>query len=398
LTRRGFIGGGIADQAFSSLTTLVVSLSVLATAPIGEAQDFSVLVLTFGILVALARSVTSEPAIVFSSLQTDASRGRLDGSHLVQSLIIGAAGTALACALFGIGGSFGILVAGACFLAVGADSVRTGLQALGKTTNAAAITGSTFVAVGISGALAVFLDEPSVVIGAWAGASGLAIAAGFIIAGHTRLWGAFKPETYSFFAEAIVTTGASQGAVLVGAALLDPNLAVVARVGATIFGPYLAVYQATALLAIPYFRRHSPHSGPRVQAAVVSAALLLVLVVSALPTILVLNAVGEKLLSDSWTSFEPFLPAYLASLIAGTLTAGVFLAVRATGRTRQSLWLRIASGSGQLAVPFLALAGGGMDTYFIFATLVIALVAVLGWAMLARGGQHPTQGLRRTPN
>jgi hypothetical protein len=392
-SRRKFIGSGLADQGFSSLITLSVSLTVLALSESSDAQHFSVLVLVFGILVALARSVTTEPAVVFAPVERGNSRDHLDGSHLVQSTVIGLIGVCAACVLFGISGRFGLMVAVACTLAVGADSVRTGLQAAGRPGGAATLTGFTFLVVAVAAVVAILIGDPTAVIIGWGASSAVGLAVGFFMSGGYASWGPLKPETYSFLAEATVTTGASQGAILIGAALLTPDLAVVARVGATVFGPYLAVYQATALLAIPYFRRHRPEVGPMFQAASVSIVLLAILLGSAIPSVLILHAWGEPILGDSWLAFRDFAPSYLLSLVAGTLTAGVFLAVRATGNTRSSLHLRVWSGVGQVVVPFLVLWTTGISTYYVLASIVTVLVAALGWWILRKDSRQPLSGL-----
>lgn len=394
-----FVTVGLLDQGLSSVATLILSLSVLNLSPVSTAASFSAALIVYGLAVALSRSLASEPFAVFHQ-RSQLSLGDEAKAHVVASLPVGALALVLMTAMGVLADPLGGVTAGAVMAGVAADSVRSTYLAAGNAAGAAIRSVLVSVVTGLSAVVAFALHEPFIAIVGWlVAASGIAIAALLSPSQH-RWWRGLLPETFSYAIEFAVTSGASQVALLIAVLIVGDSFSVTQRVLVTLFGPYLSLFQALAIVAIPLLVR-STVMNPRTRRGRVKGAgvFALVLWVALLAwggvATLIASSWGSGVFGASWSVASPYIGTYFCSLIPGAAVAGVFLAARASADTRRSLRIRVVSGILQLFVPIVGAIAAGIFGFYIGVTIAAATVAAYGffnlWGMKGdhRNGDRP---------
>lgn len=383
-----FFSIGLADQALVSISTLLMSIATLRVASLQEAYSYSIALIGYGIAVSVSRSLTSEPLAAVGLPRSG--RANLEvRSHVIVALLVGVGCLPLMAIMGAVDSPFSWLIAAAIMLAVGADGVRTTQIALGNARGAVCRSLLLFCTISIGAGLGILADSLLFIPIGWAIGGMLIVAHALIVSRSPGGFLMMRPETFSLFKEFLVTSGASQAALLIGVGFVGDTLALVQRTSVTIFGPYMALYQALAMLGVPILRRDSwgPEwltSRPRRAASVYSAVLLIALASWMAIVSLLTDSVGIELFGESWTEAQPYLLLYACSLFGGLISAGVFIAVRASGNLRLSLRIRLMSGIAQLVLPCVLSIHFGTSG-FLLGVMIAGIFVGLSGHILMRG-------------
>jgi hypothetical protein len=385
--RRNLAWSG-ADQAAASLITLVVSLVALRTSEHRAAFEFSVSLVVLAIAMGGSRSLTAEVTAVSDHSETARPRALVAG--------VGTAALVASGAAFGLYWGFGfrtptgvasaLLIVAAC----ASDSVRTHHLAC-RAPRAAAIASTVpLVVVLLTLPVAAVNHSAVPLIVAWA--TGSALLAGVTAVRNLKPARQAPPlgggkVGLGFLYEFVVTTGASQGSILLATPMAGPGLAIAGRGGATAFGPYFAAFQAVALLAVPALRDRATKEGRKsaravAEAARVSAGLLALLAGWSCVAYGAVYWGGEAIFGEAATSVSTVFWPYLAGLCGSAFVAGPFLAMRANALRRQSMILRTWAGISQVLLTVLGALAGGVPGFFIGSGAAGVISGALGFVIL----------------
>lgn len=377
-----FLTAGVLDQGLASLATLFVSLSTLRVANSDDAYSYSVGLIVFGLAVSVCRSVTSEPLAVFLD-QIDPAKSAMRSHISVAALIAVLIFPALAI-LGALNSLYSVALSTTLFAVATADSVRSTLIAEGSSWRAA--QRSILLSCGaLVGAICGFaFGNVYLPILGWFVGSVCVLISGWISSTTGRIL--LRPHTFSYLLEFGVTAGASQAGLLLAVTIAGESLAISQRTLLTLFGPYLALYQAMALLGVPFvmtvLRKRRTGAQVALAGLLYSGVLLVALLAWALFAFAAARSLGSQLFGQSWEVSSPYFAVYLGALITGCFTAGLFISARATKNLKLSFSIRALSGALQLALPVTFAALNGIEGFFWGSLAASALIAVIGYILL----------------
>lgn len=385
---RPYLFWGGVDQGATSLTTLGLSICVLHETDVEQAFDFSVLLIAYSILVGIARSGTVEPYAVFGG---HSQRDEVKKHALAHAAV---AGMGSACALLGFIAIYrvhteaGFFTALAVFVTVTGDAIRQTYVASGDPKRSARYGIFSLAIVTSCGLISLVVSTPLVVIVGWL-IGGAAPTIFLLLDGRSPRrfpFSTLRPETFSYLGEYFVTSGSAQAALLIVISLLAPQLAIAHRVLTTAFGPYLVIFQATAVLTVPWMvrRRRSGLYSLLDMALRTQGVLAGVAVSYSAICLLVFAGWGEFVFGSSWAIAVAYLPAFSFALVAGALLAGPLLALRATGKLRLSLSFRMLNGGLQVGLPLTLSAIFGAQGYYLGSAVAGLIAAGAGLFFLRR--------------
>jgi O-antigen/teichoic acid export membrane protein len=412
------LGWGVADQAVSSITNVVMVLYVAHTVGAAQFGAFSLAYVTYSFALNASRGLTSDPLMVrFSGADLPTWRGA----------VADCGGTAT-----GVGLAAGVCVLGAAALLSG--TLRFAFLGLGLTLPVLMLQDSwrfSFFALG-RGSQA-FLNDliwavallPALIllratharnvfwfVFAWGAAAGVAAAAGVLqarvapkLSGVRRWLSRQRDLGFRYLAENISNSLASQLRTY-GLGFIA-GLAAVGYVQAasTLMGPVMVVYTGLSMVGIPEaarILRRSPQrllmfcvalSGGLAVMAVAWGAVLLF----ALP-----RGLGALLLGPIWRPTYPLVLPYTLSMVSVCLWCGATAGLHALGAARRSLRaMVIASAAGLVGGLTGAFYGGALGS--VRGSAVATWIGALLWwwqlyAALREAGIIPVTGSRTTPD
>lgn len=392
-----------ADQALSSLTNAGVAIVVALSVDRDNFGAFSLALVTFSFVVGLGRALVGEPFMVRYSA-VDEERRRRAMSR--------ASGTAL---------SFGLLAASACFvvclLTGGAtrqaylalalslpglcvqDTWRHMFFAAGRpaaaTVNDLVWTVLQFGALGVlllSGNRSMFLITLS-----WGVSAGIAALAGMVQTGvvpRPAATGVWMRQTRDLNAQLAMGYVMNSGSVQIGTYAVGGLVGVVGvgalRAAQVVLGPLNLVFSGFNAFALPMLARRAVAGGRLVRFAVPTSAALGVLAAGWVAILLLLpDAVGTRILGDSWAGAQQvMLPSGLV-MIAGALALGASNSLVALSRGDLMLWLTLVQAPLMLVLGLAGAWHGG----FVGAAYGFAISQATGlvtcWLLFLRADARP---------
>jgi O-antigen/teichoic acid export membrane protein len=370
---------GVTDQAFSSLTNLVLAVLVARNVSARDFGAFSLAFATYIIVLAVARSITAEPLVVrYSGRDKEAWEQGLrwaGGIALLFGLIAGAislvvAGLthgALREAFLGLAVSFPFLVV--------QDIWRFGFFAAGRGQLAFA---NDFVWAVVLFPLVVLLivaDRTSVLEFTLAWGAGAAVAAVYAVRAsgvspspaHWSAWlRQHRDLVPNYLAEMSVQTGGHQLILYGAGALSGLEAAGALRAGFVLLRPVDVLTSGLRLVAIPeaagrIARRGIVESVDWLKRACIwfAAGQVFTCVVCGIAIYLVPDRIGSQLLGDVWhEAHSVVIPLSIASATAG-IVAGASAGLRALAAARRSRRARTILSPLQLGGVLAGIAVGG---------------------------------------
>jgi hypothetical protein len=392
----GRLSWGLADQAVSSITNLMVGLVVARSLSVPEFGMFSLAWVTYGVVINLSRGLATDAlAVRFSGGPTDRWRQAV-GRGASTAVLIGLATGALS-VLAGLAlGS----PAGAAFVALGLvlpalllqDAWRYGFFAAGQGRRAFA--NDAVWAVGLIPAMLIAARFGSVF--AFVIAWGLSAAAAAVFgclqtgilprpAGITEWVRQQRDLGLRYMVENVSISGAAQlrmyglGAI---AGLADVGAV---RGAQLLLGPFLALLMGTSLFAVPEAARvlrraprRLPHfcallGGSQASAGMLWGIALLVL----LP-----DSVGGFLLGEVWTPAAALIIPTTLGVMGASLSDGALAGLRALGAAPRSLRTQLFAATAYVSGGVVgAVLGGAAGSAWGVAAATLASAGVAWWQL-----------------
>lgn len=356
----GRISWGLGDQAVSSLTNFAVGAFVARTLGATAFGIFSLVWVTYGVIVNISRGLASDPLLVRFSGEPDSAQraavGRMTGTAAVIGLVVG-----IACVLIGAiaGGPLG-----AAFVALGIvapalllqDAWRFAFFAAGQGRKAFAndlLWGAALIPSMLFTAR--FEAGVSAYVLAWGLPAALAAAVGCLQArllprpASVRSWlRDHRDLGPRYLAENVCTGGGSQLRMYGVGAVAGLAAVGTIRGGELLVGPFLAVLMGLSLVAVPEAARVLRRSARRLPlfcavlgggqaAAALLWGLMLLFVVP--------DAAGRFVLGSLWEpSFALIVPITM-SVMNASLAMGAAAGLRALGAARRSLRAQLVNST-----------------------------------------------------
>ncbi len=403
---------GVIDQALSSVTNLVVTLSVAHRLGAEQFGAFSLAYVTYGFALTASRALATDPLMVrFAGAEQSTWRRAIAGSS----------GTAL-----GVG-----LAGGVCLLAVAAltpEPVRQAFLALALVLPVLLVQDSwryAFFAIG-RGRRAFFNDL------VWAGAlvaamvivsvtghetvfwfliawgSGAAVAAGFgvlqtrVVPKLASAWAWLS--THRDLGLRYLAEGASSSAAVqartVGIGLIL-GLAAVGYVQAsyTLMGPLMIMMFGSGAVIIPEIARVHRRS-PRLMSLVCLAyggALAATALAWGITLLIALpRGLGDLVLGEIWEPTYPLVALATLAFMGGSIQTGAGAGLRTLGAAKRSLRAMLISSAAVVVFGLLGAATGGTRGAMAGAVAAAWIGAVVWWQQL-RAAQRESVGLPSDP-
>jgi O-antigen/teichoic acid export membrane protein len=392
------LGWGVADQALSSLTNLVVTLSVAQTLGAVQFGAFTLAYVTYGFALTASKALASDPLLV-----------RFGGADAAtwRRAIAGCSGTAAAVGMASSACVLGIsaLTDGTtrdAFLALGLvlpvlliqDSwryaffaIRRGGQAFLNDTVWALTLVPAVIFLRVSGHANVFWF-----VLAWGAAAGVAAIVGVLQTRvlpnlwNSRLWLAQHRDLgLRYLAEGASASAAGQLRTIGIGIIL--GLAAVGYVQAafTLLGPVMILMYGAGAVMVPeivqVFRR-SPRDVPKVCFAYGTAIAAAALVWGGVLLIALPRGLGGLLLGEVWEPAYPLIPLIALAFMGGSLQAGAGAGLRALGAARRSLRAMIVSSIAVVVCPLLGALLGGTSGVALGAAAAAWFGALVWWRHL----------------
>lgn len=391
-------GWSVADQALSSASNL--GLSVVAARELGPAGfgAFTIAFTSYLVAMNASRAIATEPLVVrFSHSSTPAWRRAASaaaGTALCVGLLVGAVFFVLGLLLKGIIGQafvgLGLVLPGLLLQ----DAWRFAFFASG-TPRRAFSNDACWVLVLLPVGLMLLLGEATVLraILGWGGAATCAAVYGAWQARmlpnlrRVRSWlREHRDLAPRYLGEFLAISGTLQ-AVVVGVGVIAGLAATGAlRAGEVLLGPARVLFQGMQLSAVPEGVRLLRTSPAALRQGCMWLAVFMASTTTLIGTLLLLlpNAVGEALLSETWTPARPVVLPLTVSMAAAGILSAALVGLRATGDARRSLRSRLWVAAVLLPVALAgAVLNGAVGAAWGYA-VAQSIGAVLWWHALLR--------------
>jgi hypothetical protein len=368
---------GLTDQAFSSLTTLCISVAALRGSAEGAAE-FAVVFLLHSLAVGFCRSITTEPVAQDLPAWSDEQvRSHVRAAGLT-GVGVGLLSALLSAALVRPETALGLWTLAFMLGVVPTDAIRAAWIGARRTARAVPLSSAQLLAA-VSGLVAVLMTGAA----PWAlvpvALVSVVLTLLSVAGGPPGGRAALRPRHWVYAAEWSFTSGLAQSSSLVVTGLGLPLLPLLVRAQGVLFGPLSTLIQAVAALAVPEFAT-SRRARMQRPALALSFGLVALCGLYSAVALLVPDEVPAALLGSAWASFAPVLPAAAAAIVAGGLSMGPLVALRALGAARSSLGARGVIGILRLVLPVGGALLWGPGGFF-WATAVAGVLGG-GWAAL----------------
>jgi O-antigen/teichoic acid export membrane protein len=388
----GRAGWTLLDQALSSLSSLVLSITVARAVGATTFGAFTVAFAVYSVAVLVSRAVVSQPLPIRYATAGPREFRVAAGSSVGAACSIGALiGVLVVVVGLVIEGTVGMTLVAAGIVIPGVlvqDAWRSAFFASGRPQWAAAIDGLWLVVQVASVVVLVTWGTTSAVpyLLGWgiAGAAGAALAC---VGGGTaprvrqtapwlrRHWGL----TRYMLVESLIVQGAFQGSLLLVGALAALDDVAALRGAQVVLGPVSLLSMSIMAFAVPEVARRARLMGERrlQVAAVIGLGLSLLGATWGVIMLLLPDQVGAALLGDSWVEVQPVLLASVIGQTVNSLSTGATIVVYARGETRAALQINVVVAAALLGFGMLGLALGGVEGVAWGYTAAYALVLPL---------------------
>ncbi len=396
----GRISWGLADQGVSSLTNFAVGAFVARTLGATAFGIFSLVWVTYGVLVNVSRGLASDPLVVRFSGDPDSAQraavGRMTGTATAIGLVVG-----ITCVLVGavVGGALG-----AAFVALGVVATPLLLQDAWRFSFFAAGQGRKAFAndlvwgvILIPSMLFAVAHDAGVYgyVLAWGLPAALAAAFGCVQArllprpASARHWlREHRDLGPRYLAENVATGGGSQLRMYGVGAVAGLAAVGTIRGGELLVGPFLAVLMGLSLVAVPEAARvlrRSPRRLPLFCAVLGAGQAAAALLWGLTLLFLVPEAAGRFVLGSLWEPSFALIVPITVSVMNASLATGAAAGLRALGAARRSLRAQLVNSAGYVigGIAGAAVAGAYGSAWGVAGATLIG--AGTTWLQLRRG-------------
>jgi hypothetical protein len=408
------LGWGLADQAVSSITNLVLGIVVARSLAAAEFGAFTLAWVTYGVILNLSRGLATDPLTVRYSGPPDerwrSAVGRAASTATALGFVLGGVCLLVGLAMGGVVGSgfaaLGVSVPGLLLQ----DSWRIAFFAAGKGQRA--FVNDAIWAIALVPTMLIAVTSFGGTFGfvlAWGAAATAAAVFGCIqtrllprpsgiivwVREHRDLGPRYIVENVSDSASAqlrMYGLGAISGLAAVGAV----------RAAQLLLAPFLALRMGISLMAVPEAARvvkRWPRRLPAFCLVLGGSQAVAGLLWGAGLLFVVPPAVGELMLGSLWPSARALIVPTTFAVVGGSLFDGAFVGLRALGASRRSMPTQItraiASVLGGIIGAFLGGAAGSVwgatAATFLGVAMVWWQLGVASRTNLARLG-HSTGG------
>jgi O-antigen/teichoic acid export membrane protein len=387
------VGWGLADQVFSSLTNLALSIFVARSVDPESFGAFAIGFATYLLVLGISRALTSEPLTVRFSAASKSDWREASSASTGSALVLGVAGGAVCLAVGALaGGALGqVLVALGVALPglILQDAWRFAFLSGGSPARAFLNDLLWAVALVAIAPLLIGSGHTSVfwLTLAWGGAATIAAAAGMVQSG-------IVPRPMQFFAwlrqqrglapaylgEFLALTGSRSVTMYAVGAIAGLVAAGAIRAAQILFGPLNTLFLGLRLVAVPEaVRLVERRSAAHLQrfCRLMAVGMVGITVVSAIVILLLPAGIGRMLLGETWTVAEQVTLPLAFFMMGGAISISAVVGLRALGAARRSLrsrsWasaVQVVGGVGGAAVGGAAPAAWGLAVGVWFAVLI----------------------------
>ncbi len=396
----GRVSWGLADQAVSSLTNFAVGAFVARSLGATAFGIFSLVWVTYAVIVNISRGLASDPLLVRFSGEPDHAYRSAVRAMTGTATILGAVAGAI-CAAVGtlVGGALG-----AAFVALGLVAPALVLQDAWRYAFFAAGQGrKAFVNDLLWGAA--LIPSMLLTVTAGRGVAAFVLAWGLpavLAAGYGCLQARLLPRPASlgrwlrehrdlgprYLAENVCTSGGSQLRMYgVGAVAGLAEVGAI-RGGELLVGPFMAVLMGLSLVAVPEAARvlrRSPHRLPRFCLILGSGQAAAALLWGLALLFLLPAGIGRFVLGSLWEPSSALIVPITVSVMNASLATGAAAGLRALGAARRSLRAQLVTVTAYVTcgIGGAVLAGAPGSSWGIAAAT--ALGAGTTWLQLRAG-------------
>lgn len=384
----------LGDQAASSLTNVIVAILVMRSVGPDKFGAFSVALISYQIVIGLARALIGEPYLARHSGDS------FDARRAVVAEIVGAAitvGVVCAVVIGGVGWALGGLTGpGLVTLAVLLpflivhDTLRFDFI-VDKAGRALAIDLAWLILVVVVMAQAPGDADAPWFVAAWGASGAVAMVLGLAFV-RASSWAlsplAWLRRTWSdgirYAGDYLTAQAAAQIAVLSLSAVSLTTLGVV-RASQTFYGPLNTVHLGIYLAVVPdgVRLRDRPKRLLRL-IGLTAAGLTLLGACWTLVGVSIPDSIGREIADRSWPGADEIMLPMGLWVVLGGLTAAGFLGLRCLGDARASLRSRVRSAPGQLVLPIGGAVVGGPVGFALGLATARLLTAAIWWTAFKR--------------
>ncbi|AEA24092.1 polysaccharide biosynthesis protein [Pseudonocardia dioxanivorans CB1190] len=359
------VSWGLGDQAVSSLTNFLVGVYVARSLDATSFGVFSLVWVTYGVLLNVSRGLGTDPLTVRHSGEPGPewreAVGRSSGTALVLGIAGGLVGVVVGLL---IGGSLGNAFVGLGIVLPALllqDSWRFAFFAVGRGQYAF-VNDLVWAAALVPGmVLASHHHTVSGFVLAWGGSSAVAAIVGAAQArilprpAAFRTWVRLHRDLgYRYLVENVSTSGASQLRAYGLGAIAGLAAVGTVRGAELLIGPFLAVLMGLSLVSVPEaarILRRSPRRLPQFCLVLGSGQALAAMLWGCVLLFVMPASIGHYFLGDVWDESSRLIVPITASVMSASFLTGAAAGLRALGAARRSL-------RAQLVAAVLYLGGG----------------------------------------
>lgn len=406
------VSWGLGDQAISSMTNFVVGVYVARSLDATAFGVFSLVWVTYGVLLNVSRGLGTDPLTVRHSGEPSPEWREAVGQSSGTALVLGTAGGLVGVAVGALlGGSLGH-----AFIAMGIvlpalllqDSWRFAFFAVGRGQYAFVNDVVWACALVPSMVWAAHNGTVSGFVLAWGGSSAVAAALGALQVRimprplAVRTWIRRHRDLGSrYLIENVSMSGASQLRAYGLGAIAGLAAVGTVRGGELLVGPFLAVLMGLSLVSVPEaarILRRAPHRLPQFCAVLGGGQAAAAFLWGCVLLLLLPASVGHYFLGDVWESASHLIVPITASVMFASLITGAAAGLRALGAARRSLRAQLVAAAAYLGFGLAGAALAGAYGSAWGAAIAQATGAVVAWWQLRLGmSDHAAQLEQATP-
>lgn len=382
------LGWGVADQSVSSMSNFAVSLVVAHSLPARDFGAFSLIFVTYTLVLNASRGLSTDPLLVRCSGEPGAAWRRGVAAATATAGAVGI-GAGILCVLVGlllpgtVGTGFVVLGAGLPLLML-QDSWRFAFFAIGRGDRALLVD-VVWTVLAIAGLATLAVNGPTVAtcMGVFVGTAGVAALFGLALCGvrpRPSLVRAWLHEHQSlgtrYLIENLAVGGSRQLRMIAISAVAGLTAVGTVRAAEILMGPFLVVLMGIAQVAVPELSevvKTAPERLVRYGFAIGGIQAAIAVLWATMMVVLLPFGLGHVLLGDLWRPAYPLLLPVTLGVVTGCLSSGATSAVRALGASRRSLRAQLSTSTlvlvGSVAGAFIDAAAGSAWGWAVAAAL-----------------------------
>jgi O-antigen/teichoic acid export membrane protein len=386
---------GIVDQAASSVSNVAITV-VAARALDRQAFGGFVLVMAvYVVLIGLTRAVALEPLLIRGADRGVEPLRDAAGAAVAMGTVLGV-GCVAAGLLAGDATGRALVVLGLFLpLLFLQDGWRYAAFALERPQFAITVDAA-WLATQAAGTVALVQagsQSPAAFVALWAASGAVGAVVGVLrarvlprVTSGVRRVAANLDLGGPFVVEFLADGGAAYAALWLLGILSGLDAVGAIRVGQTVFGPINVLYVGMFVTLVPEGARRLREGPHRLRTSMIRASVVVsgVAAMATLVALAVPGSVGRALFGDSWDQGHSVLLALGVALCGGGVMTGATAGLRALGRARRSLAVRLATLPLMLGLPLVGAVVADEVGFGVGIATATWLAAGLWWAAFSR--------------